>query len=225
MRLGVEAAVVEGVLVPGDVAFSDGTGRGRALPAERARDRRSRLRRPAGQRLRRGRLLDSGRRGLSPGRRIAPGDRGDGIPADLHHRSRDGSGRRVNAVPSEPIGPRILGAHLEGPFLSPSAWEHTQRQRAEIPIGSPRAAARGRAGLPDDARSGAGWRARSHRRAARARRRRLGGHSNATAAEAERAFDHGVRTVTHLFNAMPPFSHRNPGWPAQHSHVRTSSSR
>ncbi len=37
------------------------------------------------------------------------------------------------------------------------------------------------------------------------------GHSNATAAEAERAFDHGVRTVTHLFNAMRPFSHRDPG--------------
>jgi N-acetylglucosamine-6-phosphate deacetylase len=37
------------------------------------------------------------------------------------------------------------------------------------------------------------------------------GHSNATAAEAERAFDRGVRTVTHLFNAMRPFSHRDPG--------------
>ena len=37
------------------------------------------------------------------------------------------------------------------------------------------------------------------------------GHSNATAAEAELAFDRGVRTVTHLFNAMRPFSHRDPG--------------
>ena len=37
------------------------------------------------------------------------------------------------------------------------------------------------------------------------------GHSNATAAEAALAFDRGVRTVTHLFNAMPPFSHRDPG--------------
>jgi N-acetylglucosamine-6-phosphate deacetylase len=37
------------------------------------------------------------------------------------------------------------------------------------------------------------------------------GHTDATAAEAASAFDRGVRTVTHLFNAMPPFSHRDPG--------------
>jgi N-acetylglucosamine-6-phosphate deacetylase len=37
------------------------------------------------------------------------------------------------------------------------------------------------------------------------------GHSNATAAEAARAFDRGVATVTHLFNAMRPFHHREPG--------------
>jgi N-acetylglucosamine-6-phosphate deacetylase len=37
------------------------------------------------------------------------------------------------------------------------------------------------------------------------------GHSDATAEEAERAFDRGVGTVTHLFNAMRPLSHRDPG--------------
>ena len=37
------------------------------------------------------------------------------------------------------------------------------------------------------------------------------GHSDATAAEANAAFDGGVRTVTHLFNAMRPFRHRDPG--------------
>ncbi len=37
------------------------------------------------------------------------------------------------------------------------------------------------------------------------------GHSNATAAEAHEAFDRGARTVTHLFNAMRPFGHRDPG--------------
>src|SRR5207247_1447900 len=36
------------------------------------------------------------------------------------------------------------------------------------------------------------------------------GHTNATAEEAEAAFDLGVRTVTHLFNAMRPFPHRDP---------------
>jgi N-acetylglucosamine-6-phosphate deacetylase len=37
------------------------------------------------------------------------------------------------------------------------------------------------------------------------------GHSDATAEQANAAFDSGVRTVTHLFNAMRPFRHRDPG--------------
>jgi N-acetylglucosamine-6-phosphate deacetylase len=37
------------------------------------------------------------------------------------------------------------------------------------------------------------------------------GHTDATAEEANDAFDHGARTVTHLFNAMRPFRHRDPG--------------
>jgi N-acetylglucosamine-6-phosphate deacetylase len=37
------------------------------------------------------------------------------------------------------------------------------------------------------------------------------GHSDATAAQAGKGFDSGARTVTHLFNAMRPFSHRDPG--------------
>jgi N-acetylglucosamine-6-phosphate deacetylase len=37
------------------------------------------------------------------------------------------------------------------------------------------------------------------------------GHSDATALEANAAFDRGVRTVTHVFNAMRPLAHRDPG--------------
>ncbi|MGC9526277.1 MAG: N-acetylglucosamine-6-phosphate deacetylase [Limnospira sp.] len=37
------------------------------------------------------------------------------------------------------------------------------------------------------------------------------GHSQATAAEARRAFDLGATMVTHAFNAMPPLHHREPG--------------
>jgi len=37
------------------------------------------------------------------------------------------------------------------------------------------------------------------------------GHSDATAAQAHAAFDRGARSVTHLFNAMRPFLHRDPG--------------
>ena len=37
------------------------------------------------------------------------------------------------------------------------------------------------------------------------------GHSQATAAEAKQAFDHGATMVTHAFNAMPGLHHREPG--------------
>ncbi|MBW4504439.1 MAG: N-acetylglucosamine-6-phosphate deacetylase [Scytonema hyalinum WJT4-NPBG1] len=37
------------------------------------------------------------------------------------------------------------------------------------------------------------------------------GHSQATATEAERAFELGATMVTHAFNAMPPLHHREPG--------------
>lgn len=39
------------------------------------------------------------------------------------------------------------------------------------------------------------------------------GHSNASAAQARAAFDKGVRAVTHLWNAMSPFHHREVGLP------------
>jgi N-acetylglucosamine-6-phosphate deacetylase len=51
------------------------------------------------------------------------------------------------------------------------------------------------------------------------------GHSNATFEEATQAFDNGISTVTHLFNAMSPFHHRKPGLPAavmQHPSVMAS---
>ncbi|MFB2978289.1 N-acetylglucosamine-6-phosphate deacetylase [Microseira sp. BLCC-F43] len=37
------------------------------------------------------------------------------------------------------------------------------------------------------------------------------GHSMATAAQAQQAFELGARMVTHTFNAMPPLHHREPG--------------
>ena len=39
------------------------------------------------------------------------------------------------------------------------------------------------------------------------------GHSMATFAEATAGFNAGVRYGTHLFNAMPPLEHREPGLP------------
>lgn len=37
------------------------------------------------------------------------------------------------------------------------------------------------------------------------------GHSNATFDEANIAFNHGIKLVTHTFNALPPLLHRDPG--------------
>ena len=37
------------------------------------------------------------------------------------------------------------------------------------------------------------------------------GHTDATAVEAHAAFERGVRAVTHVFNAMRPLAHRDPG--------------
>jgi len=52
-----------------------------------------------------------------------------------------------------------------------------------------------------------------------------GGHSNATFTEATQTFDNGIKTVTHLFNAMSPLHHREPGLPGatmQHDTVMAS---
>lgn len=111
-------------------------------------------------------------------------------------------------------GPRILGVHLEGPFLNP------ERAGAHDPANL-------RAPDPDWLESllddypdlvgivtlapelpGAGdvvrlCRARGILVAA--------GHTDASAAQAEDAFDAGVGLVTHLFNAMRPIHHRDPG--------------
>ncbi len=51
------------------------------------------------------------------------------------------------------------------------------------------------------------------------------GHSNATFGEGINAFDNGIATATHLFNAMSPLHHREPGLPGailQHSSVMAS---
>jgi N-acetylglucosamine-6-phosphate deacetylase len=51
------------------------------------------------------------------------------------------------------------------------------------------------------------------------------GHSNATFDEGIKAFDSGIHAATHLFNAMSPLHHRQPGLPAavlQHSTVMSS---
>ncbi len=109
---------------------------------------------------------------------------------------------------------RIIGAHLEGPFLNPlmagaldagsfiRPGEGVFREMIE--------------GLEDIVRivtiapemDGA---VRLIGQMARLGIRVNMGHSNATYAEAEAGFRAGARGVTHLFNAMRAFHHREPG--------------
>jgi N-acetylglucosamine-6-phosphate deacetylase len=117
---------------------------------------------------------------------------------------RSGSGR----------GAEVLGAHLEGPWLSPGRAGAQEPAHLRPPTAGELdrllAAAVGTLRMVTLAPEVPG--ALDVIRAAH----RAGvlvsiGHTQATFAEAAAAFDAGARHVTHLFNAMPPLLHRAPG--------------
>lgn len=215
MRLGVAAAVVDGQLVRGDVEVDDGLVAAVGLPGGT-----SGLAVPG--------LVDlqvNGYRGVDVLQ--ATSDEILALGADL---ARAGvlwyQPTLVTAPPeltrlalstigasASEDGARILGAHLEGPFLSPErAGAHpvellrepdldllasflvagcavtTVTLAPELP----------RAGELIDELTGQGITVSL-------------GHTDATAPVAQAAFDQGAATVTHLFNAMRPFGHRDPG--------------
>jgi N-acetylglucosamine-6-phosphate deacetylase len=118
----------------------------------------------------------------------------------------------LGEVPAQPAGPRILGVHLEGPFLSPNrlgahpgeARRDPDRALVERLLEAGPVAyvtlapeLHGALDLVDFL----------HERGILV----SCGHSDATAEQAAAAFDRGVGTVTHLFNAMRPLRHRDPG--------------
>ena len=125
---------------------------------------------------------------------------------------------RIEAAMADASHARILGAHMEGPFL---ALERRGAHRADW------------VQLPTDAALDTLLNHPATRRVLRtitlapeqdggiAAVRRLSeagiivsvGHSDATAAETIAAADVGATMVTHVFNAMSPLSHRAPGVP------------
>jgi len=115
-------------------------------------------------------------------------------------------------VNGDGAGARVLGAHLEGPFLS--AW----RLGTHPPVGrrDPDAAllerllAAGPVRIMTLAPELPGALELIDILVARDVVVSCG-HTDASAELAELAFDRGARTVTHLFNAMRPFMHRDPG--------------
>jgi N-acetylglucosamine-6-phosphate deacetylase len=213
MRLGVGAALVDGTLVRGDVEVADGVvaavglaapnGRGIAVPgfidlqvngfagvdfASADHD---------GYRIGGEALLATGVTAFQPTFITAP-------EAELL--------TSLAAVPESGAGPRILGVHLEGPFLAPTRLgTHLAGGRCDPdpdlllrfldagPVRQVTLAPELRGALElVDLLVERGITVSC-------------GHTDATAAEANRAFDRGARTVTHLFNAMSVGSPRAPG--------------
>ena len=123
--------------------------------------------------------------------------------------------RRVMDNP-EPEGARVLGAHMEAPFLSD---RHAGAQRAEF-FSDPdwEKLTRMTDGKPDTVRlitvapERAGCEA-FVRKARAAGIRVSAGHTDADAETLHRMADWGADHVTHLFNAQTPLRHRAPGVP------------
>ncbi len=213
MRLGVESALVDGRFLRGDVEVVDGriagfglaspNGRGIAVPGfvdlqvngfagVDFLDADADGYRRAGDAL-----LETGVTSYLPTFITAPDET---VLAALR------------AVPAGGDGPRVLGAHLEGPFLSPRRLGiHVESARRDPDVALlERLLDAGPVRLVTLAPELPG----ADELIATLLRREIAiscGHSDATAAEANAAFNAGVRTVTHLFNAMRPFRHRDPG--------------
>jgi N-acetylglucosamine-6-phosphate deacetylase len=118
----------------------------------------------------------------------------------------------LGGVPPEAGGARVLGVHLEGPFLAPTRLgiHPPAARRDPDPALLERLLGAGPVRLMTLAPELPGADELIDLLLLRGIAVSCG-HTNATAEEATRAFDRGARTVTHLFNAMRPFRHRDPG--------------
>jgi N-acetylglucosamine-6-phosphate deacetylase len=112
----------------------------------------------------------------------------------------------------QPVGAQAVGLHLEGPMLAPSrAGAHNRRHlRAFTSDEVDRVAGSGRVRLVTLAPELPGAAEVIARLVAGGVAVSLG-HSEATAQEVARAVDAGAGLVTHLYNAMTPLHHRQPG--------------
>ena len=108
-------------------------------------------------------------------------------------------------------GARVLGAHIEGPFINPSfRGAHDRACLATPTADQVEVIARGRPRLVTLAPELPGA------LEAIARLRKAGvvvsaGHTGADFEQGQRAIEAGVRFGTHVYNAMPPVHHRRPG--------------
>jgi N-acetylglucosamine-6-phosphate deacetylase len=212
-RLGVEAALVDGELVAGDVEIADGrvaevglnSANGRGIAAPGFVD-----------------LQVNGFAGV------------DFFSADTDGYRRAGEAllecgvtayqptfitsyeeeltAALREVPRNGTAPRILGAHLEGPFISSKrlGTHPADARRDPDSLLLQRLLDAGPVSHVTLAPELPG----AHELVDLLRARGVTvscGHSDATAAEARAAFAKGAKTVTHIFNAMRPFAAREPG--------------
>src|SRR3954463_12334417 len=115
-------------------------------------------------------------------------------------------------VPQNGAAPRVLGAHLEGPFISPDRLgTHPADARRDPDVALlKRLLAAGPVShvtLAPELSGALELVDLLHRRGVTV----SCGHSDAAAAEARQAFARGATSVTHIFNAMRPFAAREPG--------------
>jgi N-acetylglucosamine-6-phosphate deacetylase len=213
MRLGVEAALVDGQLVSGDVEILGGRVAGLGLAS------------PNGRGIAVPGFVDLQVNGFSGVDFLAADADGyrqagealleTGVTAYLPTFITAPEEQLVDALRALPPGgdgPRILGAHLEGPFLSAlrlGIHPAAARRNPDVDL-LERLLDAGPVRLVTLAPELPGATAVIERLLRREVAVSLG-HSDATAEQAEAAFELGVRSVTHLFNAMRPFHHRDPG--------------
>jgi N-acetylglucosamine-6-phosphate deacetylase len=213
-RLGVEAALIQGELLRGDIAVADGrvvdvglnSAKGRGIAAPGFVDLQvngfagvdffaadADAYRRAGEAL-----LQTGVTAYQPTFITSP---------------EDALAAALRELPQEDgAAPRVLGAHLEGPFIAAGRLgTHPAEARRDPDLAMlERLVDSGRVThmtlapeLPGALKLVEFLRARGVTVSC--------GHSDATAAEAHEAFARGARTVTHIFNAMRPFAAREPG--------------
>ena len=110
-------------------------------------------------------------------------------------------------------GARVVGIHMEGPFFSEKEKGAQNRDFLKLPDTDAFFRLQESCGhavrIVDIAPELDG--AEGFIRRAAAECRVSVGHTNASYEEAVRAFEAGASHVTHLFNAMTPFHHRDPG--------------
>ena len=213
MRLGVEAALVEGTLVRGDVEIVDDLVAGVGLASPNGRG----LAVPGFVDLQVNGFAGVDLLDASAADYMTVGDAvlETGVTAYLPTFITAPEDRLLDAlreVPHGPDGPRILGVHLEGPFLSPRRLGAHPPEARRDPDREllDRLLAAGPVRLVTLAPELPG----ALELVELLRERGIAvscGHSDATAEEAEAAFAAGARTVTHLFTARRPFAHRDPG--------------